>query len=81
MLRYAIYLPGRVVDRLLRTIGRKFSLLSSCACLICSSLGLFGLQFSLFGLKCGSPGLLCRSAAASESNCRSDRKRSSDEKL
>jgi hypothetical protein len=80
MLRYAIYLPGRVVDRLLRPIGRNFRLLSGGACSIGSSFSLFGPELSLLSLKCSLPSLLCGSAAAIESNCRDNRKRNPDEK-
>jgi len=50
MLCNSIYLSGRVLDRLLRTIGRDLRLLSRGSCAICRGLSLLGLQFRLLCL-------------------------------
>jgi hypothetical protein len=43
----SIYFSGRVLDRLLRAVGRDLRLLSRGSCSICRGLSLFGLQLSL----------------------------------
>lgn len=47
MLRDSIYFSGRLLNRLLRTVGRDLRLLSRGSCSICRGLSLLGLQLSL----------------------------------
>jgi len=50
MLRYSIYLSGRILDCFLRAIRRDLRLLSRGSCAIRRGLSLFGLQLRLLCL-------------------------------